>query len=128
MTNPSIQYKQAVFAALPGTVEQIAKKIGACCSTVYRWIAKLRGENQCFVKSWRRTSGHYRPSYAAGVGIDAILPAPRSDAEYDRKYYLKHCQVPRMELRATRKAARQNASKMAKSPQSWMSALMGVSA
>ena len=126
MSNPQVQYRETVFDALPGTIAQIVQRTGVGRATVYKWLTALRAADRCFVKSWRRTEGRYCPRFAAGCSTDAPLPAPLSGAEHSRKHYVKHRKPIETELRAVRKAARENASRMAKAPQSWMSALMGA--
>lgn len=115
--------RQAVFDALPGTIPQIVKKTGVCRATVYHWIGKLRAAGACHISSWRRTTGCSTPRYVAGPGVDAPKPSRLTGADYHRKHYIKHRRDVEMEMRATRKAARENAALMAKIPQGWAAAL-----
>lgn len=115
--------KQAVLAALPGTPAQIVDRSGVSRATVYHWIAILRAESKCFIKSWRRTSGCAAPYFVAGQGVDAVKPRARTSAEYSHRHYIRHRAALEAELRAARKQARESAARAADRPNTWFSAL-----
>jgi hypothetical protein len=116
-------HEQAIIAALPGTLPQIIQKSGVSRPTAYLWIGRLRKAGKVFIKGWRRTAGQSTPYYVAGQGEDKPRPAAQTNAEYHRRHYAKHRGPIEREDRAIRKAARLNAAAMAKTPQSWLSAL-----
>lgn len=125
--------RQAVLDALPGDTGKLVKTTGACRATVSMWIARLRAEplesaDHVYVKRWKRTTGELAPVYAIGSFPDAPKPAARTNAEYHKRHYKRTRRPLEIEVRAARRAARDNASQMAKIPQSWASALIGMAA
>lgn len=118
--------KQAVLAAMLGTPAQIVARSGISRATVYHWIRILRAEAECFIKSWRRTTGCTAPYFVAGQGVDAVKPSARTGAEYSHRHYIRHRAALEAELRAARKVARESAARAAERPNTWFSALGGA--
>jgi transposase len=124
--------RAAIIAAFPGTVPQIIKRAAASRPTVREWIRRLRTEpadspDKIYIKRWSRTRGQQSPVHAIGNLPDAKKPGRMTQAQYSRRTYLKNRRPVEMELRAVRKLARQNASRIAKAaPQPWWAALGAV--
>lgn len=119
--------REAVIAALPGTVPQIAEKSGASTNTVRLWLSRLHAANECYVKGWKRTSGQMIRRYAIGNAPDKQRPARLSQKDYNRTNYLRNRRANEKASRAVRTSARESADRMAKTPNSWL-AILGVRA
>lgn len=116
-------HRQAVFAALPGTIPQIIKKSGVSRATVFAWIRVFQAERLTYIKRWKLTKGNPTPFYVIGEGENEPRPGPQTSSQYSRRYYVKHRAEFEREQRANRRAAREYAATVAKRPQSWLSAL-----
>jgi hypothetical protein len=80
---------QIALAAMPGTLREMAAKIGAPKSTVQHWIEELRACGWAHVGGWKRSDGPggIIPIIHAGPGRDAPCRLkPYTKAEVDARY------------------------------------------
>lgn len=82
--------QQALLAAMPGTLPQLAAATGLHVNTVSRFLKAMRGEpdaagfySAAHIRSWRRPhKGAHMPVYERGRGRDAVdkfVPRTRSE-------------------------------------------------
>lgn len=128
MTLPS--KRDAIVAAMPGSITQLRKASGASQPVVDKWVKRLRAEPadsavKVYLKRWRRTNGQLAAVYDLGNLPDAKKPAAMTQSQYNKRRY-KRVKKVKNEARTIRREAVRNAKAMAKVPQTWASALLGV--
>lgn len=77
---------QIALAAMPGTLKDMAERIGAPKATVQHWIKALRACGWAHVGKWKRTDGPggLQPVFYAGQGRDAectLMPYTKSETQ-----------------------------------------------
>jgi len=80
---------QIALAAMPGTLKDMADRIGAPKATVQHWIQDLRACGWAHVGQWKRTDGPggIVPVFYAGPGRDAVCKLkPWTTAEVNARY------------------------------------------
>lgn len=111
----------------PMTCQQMAAKLHLSVHSMQNYTAHLRRESprRIFIVDWGPASGRRPPIYALGDGVD--MPEPPHSTVAERFAALKKDDVAYRKSLARRRAYR--ASQRSKSrPQTWLSALMPVSA
>lgn len=115
-----------VLAAMPGTPREIAARALVSDSTCRLWIRRLRADGQCHISKWTRTSGHPVPTHTPGGGKDAKCFPPLTMAEWCRKSRQRAELDGRADILRARRVAKRTAKRAATTPNTWLSALMGV--
>ena len=86
-------HRDKVLAALPGTINQVAKRSGVSRSTVGKWLLILAAERLVYVSRWVSLRNGPVPFYRLRVresSVDAPKPPPQTDADYQRRFNEKH--------------------------------------
>lgn len=119
----------ALLAERPMTLAELSKGIHMTMTGVYGYLEVLRAEpKRVYVKDFGPppVRGRRAPIYALGSADDAIEPARKTHAEYYRE--MKRVDPDRYRLYLDRHSAIARAKRREKYPQTWLSALMPVSA
>ena len=72
--------RQAVLAAMPGTVTEIAERIGKGKKIVARWADDLRQASESHIGAWQQppNGGPNMAVHHAGPGADVVCELPRT--------------------------------------------------
>lgn len=98
---PPPSRKQEILALLPpadavdwplgrlgrfGTVAYMVERVDFNEQNVNRYLKQLRAAGLCRIGRWHRTAGRPAAVWVLGAGPDEPMPAPRTQAEYNRKH------------------------------------------
>ena len=115
--------RDAVLAAMPGTLTEIHSKCSVVRSSVVRMLRILRDSNDCHVTAWKRSVGRgpIMAVYTAGPGADKKPLRQLLCKVYAVRYAKRNPEM--IALNQASKRAKYWADKARTKPQSWLSAL-----
>lgn len=117
-------FRKLIVNALPGCMQELAKKSGCAESTIRRWLHRLRSAGECYISGWKRNCGGFTAIYAAGAGKDRPCRLKsKTTAQWCKEWRQRARTSGQLEMIYSRKNARRRADDAARRPQTWLSAL-----
>jgi hypothetical protein len=106
---------QIALAAMPGTLKDMADRIGTPKGTVQHWIKELRACGWAHVGGWKRSDGPggLQPIFHAGQGRDALCKLkPLTTAEVCERYRKRTAEDGRRDVRLAKNRTRKHLKKL----------------
>lgn len=85
--------RDKVFAAMPGTINQVARRAGVAPSSAAKWLHIFAAERVAYISKWVQRRNGVVPFYRLRVmerSVGAPKPPPMTDAEYQRRFNEKN--------------------------------------
>lgn len=115
--------KERIPGALPGSIKEIALRLGVTRSSVQQALVGLRADKKVFIGAWRRNTRSMVPVFYPGRSADT-MPLPRfTPAQKHQRDWQNRKSSESNDLRNTKRKTYYHLSNALKRPNDWLGPL-----